>query len=100
MAMEKQKTSKKALRNLIEDSLQDALKSLELPESGKKVKKVLHRDSKKLASIFSNVIRREEKKKKKAAKFVESAVKGKKKDKNKKKVKEPVLGTIQHAEAV
>ena len=68
--MENQKTSKKALRHLIEDSMQEALKTLELPESGKKVKKVLHRNSRKLASIFSNVIKNEEKKKKKAAKFM------------------------------
>ena len=84
--MENQKTSKKALRHLIEDSMQEALKTLELPESGKKVKKVLHRNSRKLASIFSNVIKNQEKKKKKAAKFMESAVKGKTKKKDKKKV--------------
>ena len=86
MGMENQKTSKKALRHLIEDSMQEALKTLELPESGKKVKKVLHRNSRKLASIFSNVIKKQEKKKKKAAKFMESAVKGKGKKKDKKKV--------------
>ncbi|MGC3947663.1 MAG: hypothetical protein QM762_24695 [Chryseolinea sp.] len=85
--MEPQKTSKKALRHLIEDSMQDALKGLQLPEPGKKVKKVLHRNSKKLAAIFSDVIKHEEKRKKKAAKFMESAVgKNKKKDKKKKEV--------------
>ena len=83
--MEKEKTSKKALRHVIEDSMQGALKALELPEPGKKVKKVLHRDSKKLASLFASVMKRENKKKKKAAKFMESAVKGKAKKKEKKK---------------
>ena len=83
--MEKEKTSKKALRHVIEDSMQEALKALELPEPGKKVKKVLHRDSKKLATLFANVIKREDKKKKKAAKFLDSAVnKGKAKKKDKK----------------
>ena len=86
--MEKIKTSRKALRGLIEDSMQDALGHLELPTPTKKVKKVLHRNSKKLASIFANVIKREDKKKKKAAKFMENAVKGKsKKDKKSKEVK-------------
>lgn len=76
--MEKSKTSKKALRGLISDSMQDALKHLELPEPGKKAKKVLNQNSKKLASIFAGVIKKEDKKKKKAAKFMENAVKGKK----------------------
>jgi hypothetical protein len=81
--MEKSKTSKKALKGLINDSMQEALKSLELPAPGKKVKKVLLRNSKKLAGIFSQAIKEENKKKKKAAKFMEDAVKGKSK-KNKK----------------
>ena len=85
--MEQQKTSKKALRHLIEDSMQEALKGLQLPEPGKKVRKVLHRNSKKLAAIFTSVIKHEDKKKRKAAKFMESAVgKNKKKDKKKKEV--------------
>jgi len=77
--MEKSKTSKKALKGLIHDSMQEALNSLELPAPGKKVKKLLDRDAKKLASIFSDVIKRENRKKKKAAKFMENAVKGKSK---------------------
>lgn len=86
--MEKTKTSKKALRGLINDSMQDALKSLELPQAGKKVKKLVQRNSKKLASVFADVIRREDKKKKKAAKFMEDAVKGKSgKNKKSKEVK-------------
>ena len=38
--MEKTKTSKKALRGLINDSMQEALNSLELPQPGKKGKKI------------------------------------------------------------
>ena len=97
--MEKEKTSKKALRHVIEDSMQEALKALELPEPGKKVKKVLHRDSKKLATLFANVIKREDKKKKKAAKFLDSAVKGKAKKKDK-KVKQTAQEQPQQLEAV
>ena len=98
--MEKQKTSKKALRHLIESSMQDVLKSLALPEPDKKVKKVLHRNSKKLAVIFSNVIKREEKKKRKASKSLENAVKSKVSKKDKGKTKQPVTAEALHAEAV
>ena len=97
--MEKTKTSRKALRSLIEDSMQEALGHLELPSATKKVKKVIHRDSKKLASIFANVIKREDKKKRKATKFMENAVKGKKSKKDKKS-KEVKLEKQQNLEAV
>jgi hypothetical protein len=96
--MEKTKTSRKALRGLIEDSLQDALGHLQLPEPNKKVKKVLHRDSKKLAAIFSTAIKREDKKKRKAAKFMENAVKGK--SRKNKKSKEVKLEKQEKLEAV
>ena len=96
--MEKTKTSRKALRGLIEDSMQDALSHLELPAPTKKVKKVLHRNSKKLASIFANVLKREDKKKRKAANFMENAVKGK--SKKNKKSKEVKLEKQQNLEAV
>lgn len=81
--MEETKTSKKALRGLINDSMQEALNSLELPQPGKKAKKLLRNNSKKLAAIFANVMKRQEKKKRKAAKFMEKAVTGKSR-KNKK----------------
>ena len=88
--MEKAKTpksSKKALRSLINDSLQQSLNTLELPQSSKKAKKLLHRSAKKLAIIFADAMKREEKKKKKAEKFMEGAVSGKGKKKNSKQVK-------------
>jgi len=75
--MEKAKTSKKALRGLINDSIQEALKGLQLPAPGKKAGKVVEQNAKKLASIYADVIKRENKKIKKAAKFMENAVKGK-----------------------
>jgi hypothetical protein len=86
--MEKTKTSKKALQGLINDSMQEALKSLELPPPGKKAKRLLRSNAKKLASIFANVIKRQDKKKRKAQKFMENAVSGKsKKDAKPKKMK-------------
>ena len=95
--MEKVKTSKKALRGLISDSIQEALKGLQLPEPGKKVKKVLNRNSKKLAAIFADVIKKEDKKKRKASKFMENAVNGKSKHK---KSSERKLQKIQKLETV
>ena len=85
--MENKKTSKKALRGLIKDSMVEALTNLELPKSGKKVKKLLQRNSKKLAEIFANVIKREDKKKKKAGKFMEDSGKRKSRKKGMKEVK-------------
>ena len=82
-----QKSSKKALRSLINDSLQQTLNTLELTQASKKAKKLLHRSAKKLAIIFSDAMKREEKKKKKAEKFMEDAVSGKGKKKSSKQVK-------------
>ncbi len=77
--MEKTKTSKKALRSLINDSMQEVLSNLELPEPSKKVKKLMNRNAKKIASIYADILKREDKKKKKAAKFAEDKVKSKSK---------------------
>ena len=88
--MEKAKTSKsskKALRSLINDSLQQSLNTLELPQASKKAKRLLHRSAKKLAIIFADAMKREEKKKKKAEKFMEDAVSAKGKKKSSKQVK-------------
>jgi len=85
--MEKTKTSKKALRSLIADSMKEAIGTLELPQPTKKVNKLLQRNSKKLASIFADMIRRENKKKQKAEKFMEDAGKSKKKEKKSKELK-------------
>ena len=75
--MEKTKKSKKALKSLINDSMREAISSLELPKAGKKVKKLLSRNSKKLATIYADILKREQKKQKKAEKFMEDSVKGK-----------------------
>jgi hypothetical protein len=83
--MEKNKTSKKALRSLIEDSTQEALSRLELPEATKKVKKLIGRSAKKLAEAYAEILKREEKKKKKVEKFIDEAVKGGRKSTKKNK---------------
>ncbi len=79
--MENKRTSKKALKSLISESMQEALRSLELPEPSKKVKKLLDRNAKRLATVYAHILKRENKKKQKAEKFMEDAVKGKKKQK-------------------
>ncbi|HTJ50741.1 MAG TPA: hypothetical protein VL443_14865 [Cyclobacteriaceae bacterium] len=88
--MEKNKTSKRALRGLINDSVNEALGKLELPKASKKVKKAISKNSKKLATMFADIIKRETKKKARTEKtltYVEDVLKGKKKDKKKKAVK-------------
>jgi len=87
--MEKTKTSKKALRGLITDSMREAITSLQLPEPSKKIKKLLSRNAKKLASVYADAIKREDKKKRKAEKFMEDAVNGKHKKSKKSKDRKP-----------
>lgn len=79
--MENIKTSKKALKSLLSDSMNVAIGNLELPKPTKKVKKLLDRSSKKLASEFVRIMKKEQSKSKKAAKdlaYVEDVLKGKK----------------------
>lgn len=82
--MEKSKTNKKALKGLINDSMRDAIGRLELPEPSKKVKKLLNRNAKKLASVYADILKREEKKKRKAEKLVVAEGARPKKSKDKK----------------
>lgn len=90
--MENEKHSKKALRSLINDSMQEAITRLELPAPTKKIKKLISGNAKKLASIYADKIKREEKKKKKAERFMLEAVNGDAKKKKKVKVKK-ISGT-------
>jgi len=88
--MERTKTSKKALRSLISESMQEAIGKLDLPKSGKKIDKLISKSSKRLATVFADMIKRETKKRQKVEKsltYVEDVLKGKKKDKKGKKEK-------------
>jgi hypothetical protein len=93
--MENSKTSKKALKGLIKESMQEAIGTLELPKPSKKVKKLLERNARRLASVYADILKREHKKKKKAEKFMDDVVKGKKKSKKDKapKHEKPALET-------
>ena len=85
MENEKTKTSKKVLRGQINDSMTEALAKLELPKPSKKIKKLLSKNSKKLANVFADAIKREMKKKKKTDKAiasVEGILNGKRKEKH------------------
>lgn len=84
--MEKQKSSKKELKGLINDTLQDAIGRLSLPEPTKKVKKLLYRNAKKLATVYADMMKREEKKKRKLEKSAATEPKAKKTKKPKKAV--------------
>ncbi|HOX82287.1 MAG TPA: hypothetical protein PLJ60_04935 [Chryseolinea sp.] len=73
--MEKKTTSKKALRSLINDSMQEVISSLELPKPSKKVRKLINRNAKKIASIYTDLLKREDKKKRKEQKLSHDKVK-------------------------
>jgi phage pi2 protein 07 len=79
--MENTTTSKKALKGLINDSMRDAIGRLSLPEPSKKVKKLLYRNAKKLASVYADMMKRDEKKKKRAERKIEDVAKKPKKSK-------------------
>jgi hypothetical protein len=85
--MEKIKVSKKALKSLLSDSMNVAIGSLELPKPSKKVKRLLDRSSKKLASEFKRILKKENTKSKKAEKdlaYVDDVLNGKKPKKSRK----------------
>lgn len=84
--MEKIKVSKKALKSLLSDSMRTAISHLELPEPTKKVEKLLDKSSKKLASEFVHILKKQDRKTRKSEKdltYVEDVLKGKKSKKNK-----------------
>ena len=93
--MEKVKISRKALKSQIKESMREAISKLELPKSNKKVKKLIAKSSKKIASEFSQVLKKEKKKSKKlenSLTFVEDVLLGReKKDKKGKKKKQVKL---------
>ena len=92
--MEQTKISKKALKSLLNDSLRDALGHLELPKPTKKVKKLLNKSSRKLASEFVQILKKENRRARKAEKslaHVGNVLKGKK---NKKRG-EPKLQAVE-----
>ena len=57
--MEHKKVSRKALRSLLKDSLQQSIGHLELPKPNKKVKKLINRTTKKMAVEFSHILKKE-----------------------------------------
>ena len=86
--MEKNKLSRKVLKGLLTDSMREAISKLELPKANKKVKKLIDRSSSKIASEFSQLLKRENKKAKKAEKslvYIEDVLTGKEKKKKSKK---------------
>lgn len=84
--MENSKVSKKALKSLLNDSMRSAIGHLQLPKPTKKVKKLLDKSSKKLASEFVHILRKETRKAKKAERaltYVDDVLAGKKSKKMK-----------------
>ncbi len=71
--METKKVSKKALRILLKDSLQETLGHLELPKPNKKVKKIISRTTRKMAAEFAHLLKKDYKRSKPKKAKVESA---------------------------
>jgi hypothetical protein len=69
-----EKKSKRVLRSLINESMKEAVSSLDLPEPSKKVNKVIDRCSKKIAGLYSHLLKREAKKKRKAEKAMAASM--------------------------
>ena len=85
--MEKVKISRKDLAHLVNNSMREAISKLELPKATKKLEKLIAKSSKKIASEFSELIKKEHKKAKKAQKevtYIEDVLADKKKGKKKK----------------
>lgn len=58
------KVSKKALRHLLKDTFRHSITTLELPEPNKKVKKIINRSARRMASVFSQLLKKEYKRSK------------------------------------
>jgi len=58
------KVSKKALRHLLKDSVKRSIVELSLPEPNKKVKRIINRSTRKMASVFSSLLKKEMKRSK------------------------------------
>ena len=87
------KISKKALKSLLNDSMRVALGNLELPEPTKKVQKLIDKSSKKLASEFASILKKEQRRSKKQERsltYVDDVLKGKKAKKSKEQKLQPV----------
>jgi hypothetical protein len=99
--MEKKKISKKALKNQLNDSMRDAIGKLELPKASKKVKKLISKSSKRMASEFAYLLKKQSKKNRKVEKsltYVEDVLKGKgKKAKKSKEVNLEHGAEVAHA---
>ncbi len=86
--MEKTKVSKRALQSLLNDSITEAISTLQLPAQTKKIKKLLSKNTKKLALEYATILKKENKRAKKTEKQmadVDALLSGKKKKKISKK---------------
>jgi hypothetical protein len=57
--MENIKVSKKALRSLLKETLEQSIGHLELPKPNKKVKKLINRTTRKMAAEFAYLLKKE-----------------------------------------
>lgn len=94
--MENKKVSKKALKTLLSDSMREAIGRLQLPAPTKKVKKLISKSSKRIATEFAGILKKENRKAKETGNsltYVEDVLKGKKKKKKSKKSRDNQVET-------
>jgi len=72
--MDDKKISKKELKSLFNDAMQEAIIKLELPAPTKKIKKVLNRQAKELASEYKELLKAAAKDKMKLEKLLKKSV--------------------------
>ncbi|GEM_PF-2256046 len=58
------KVSKKALRGLLKDTVKRSIGDLHLPEPNKKVKRIISRSTRKMASAYASLLKKEMKRSK------------------------------------
>jgi hypothetical protein len=92
-----EKKSKKELRSVLQDTIRESIKKLELPAPSKTILKLVDRSSKKLAAAYAEILKKEDKKKKKAEKFLNEAIHGI--EKKKKKTKDRKVIGLEAVEA-
>lgn len=72
--MNVEKTSKKVLKDRLTDAFLNSLANLDLPQPSKKIRKAVAKQSKEVAAIYSDILKKEAKKQKKAEKLMNKAL--------------------------
>ncbi len=92
--MNAEKTSKKVLKNKLTEVFLNSLTSLDLPQPSKKIRKVVAKQSKEVAAIYSDILKKEARKQRKAEKLMNKALSGAKNETRRRAAKEVKSGEV------